>query len=198
MPAALVEDKAIFLHVPKTGGTWVSHAMRAAGLRLEPLSYATIRPGSPQAHPTFDDVFYYRPRFTFAFVRHPLDWWRSYWRYRMETGWRDRPLIDQLARSDDFDQFVANVIEHLPGLAGVHFSRFVGRPGNEIDFVGHQESLADDLVRALTLAGIRFDERAIHSVSPRRTAEYEMVAYTPDLASRLCAAEAEVIARFYR
>lgn len=32
-------------------------------------------------------------RFSFAFVRHPLNWYASFWSYRMLTGWdRMEPL----------------------------------------------------------------------------------------------------------
>ena len=85
--ANFLTTRSIYIHLPKTGGTWLQEAARAAGL-------STTAPppragGGPAAHyhAGLADV-YVDGHFSFAFVRHPLDWWRSYWGDRMRRGWQ--------------------------------------------------------------------------------------------------------------
>jgi hypothetical protein len=61
---------------------------------------------------------------------------------------------------------VQNALRLEPAWCSRMFEDYVGPPDDEIDFVGRFESLADDLVRALRLAGEVFDERAIRETPP--------------------------------
>src|SRR3954466_5057152 len=157
MPAALVGDRALFIHFPKTGGSWATHAMRGAGVELRPF---TVH------HPTLEGLPGYQDRFRFGFVRHPLTWWQSYWRYRMERGWDPGHVVDSQARAEQFEAFAANVVERVPGYLSEKYSEFLGPPEDEIEFIGRFEQLADDLVTALKLAGEPFDELLLRKRRP--------------------------------
>lgn len=193
----LITPRTRFLHVPKTGGVWVTAALERAGIPCERLA----RPSALMAaeHAALAQTADYADRFTFAFVRHPLPWWRSLWAHRMRTGWHPEHEIDSRARSQDFREFVSLVVERLPGHLNERFCRYVGPPDAEIDFVGRYESLADDLVRALQLAGEDFDEVRIRA-QPRLNAN-DYVAFParfdPELAERLAESERAIIDRFY-
>jgi hypothetical protein len=195
--SSLLTPRVRFLHVPKTGGTWVEGALRAAGVPTEPLA----RPddGIVAAHATLRVTDDYAERFTLAFVRHPLDWWRSFWGYRMRTGWVDGHEIDSRARSDDFNEFAELVAQRLPGHLTARFERYIGPPQQPISYIGRFESLVDDLVHALKLAGERFDEAALRAHQPANRNDYERhpAAFAPGVAVRLAAAEQALIERFY-
>jgi hypothetical protein len=151
-------------------------------------------------HVWLADVAARESLFTFAFVRDPLDWWRSFWAHRMREGWLfPDHEIDSRASSTDFTEFVGMVIERLPGFLGNFYERFVGPPERPIDFIGRFERLADDLVLALRRAGEPFDEQALRSCPPANVGEYATVdaGYRPDLARALQAAEQRTIERFY-
>lgn len=149
---AVIHPKFRFLHVPKTGGTWVNHVMqRHYGKRV------IVTRGAVQAHWNRWDC----PGiglFTFCFVRHPAEWYRSYWAYKQTKcaegmdAWYDWG-IDQFG-CDDFNRWVTDVLKHDPG----HYSRllgmYAGPPSDEIDFVGKYENLTADLNRAMELAGV--------------------------------------------
>ncbi len=200
MPA-FVTDHTLFLHVPKTGGTWVTSASLAAGVRATaPDAPHFAAAYSPDGHATLREVPEYADRFKVAFVRHPLDWWRSYWGHRMREGaWRSDVEIDRLAGHDDFGEFIGRVVERLPGYLSATYEQFVGTPGHEVDFIGRYERLADDLCSALTLAGERFDEGRLRAAPRVNINDYQRFPayYEPRLAHALSRSEACAIERFY-
>ena len=102
----LILPNACFLHVPKTGGSWVKKAIAAAGIECQDYRLA----GDP--HIGLQDC----PcpeKFKFAFVRHPVDLYRSYWQFKMTNGWDEKNPLDQSCQSDDFHQFTRDVLNIL-------------------------------------------------------------------------------------
>jgi len=169
---AIKTDKVIVYHIPKTGGTWVKKAMKAAGLRYRPTrNVSKSHPWNlKKAHATPDIVVprAREGRFAFTFVRRPAGWYRSYWCFRMRKGARrDEKFPADGLWSDSFDQFVSNVLDTFPGgFVTALYQSYVGESGQDLDFVGRQERLADDLVRALRMAGEDFNEDALRA-TPR-------------------------------
>jgi len=176
---AVRTQKSIVYHIPKCGGTWVKQAMKAAGLRYRPTR--NVRGSHPfnlkRAHATPDVVTWRarRMRFGITFVRRPAGWYRSYWAFRSRKGARrDEGFPADGLWSDDFDQFVSNILDAYPnGFVTTLYQYYVGEDCEKVDFVGRQEHLADDLVLALMLAGEDFDEEALRATpranrSPRR------------------------------
>jgi hypothetical protein len=187
-------DKLLFLHIPKNGGTWVSYAMEAAGIELE-------RERPDLWHPTLRHVDR-RGRFTFAFVREPLSWYASWWQWA--RGYENRHLWAFLS---DFplDRFVPLPFpDFLKGCMTwnpAYVSRallppFVGPPEDPIDFIGHYENLVDDLVRALEMVGQSFDEEALRAYAPLNTSGPQPDC-PPDVKARLTDGERETYERFY-
>jgi hypothetical protein len=152
--AVVVPGRFIYLHVPKTGGKWMKLVLDRnfpGAKRITSTTHGNT--WARYGHPDLLDVAN-RREFRFAFVRHPVDWWRSLWRHYARRGWNMKLELDRTLRDDDFDTFIAHALERLPGYASRMFSRFVGEPGSEIDFIGRQENLEADLRRALELAGV--------------------------------------------
>ena len=187
--AIVLVDHSVFLHVPKTGGKWVAQVLDRCGLvrrritrpnkhidaravlallrqrrRLPDLCRRLVgRPPAP------------RP-FVFCFVRHPVSWYESWFKYmsQPERNWRPwsrdpygrvwHPCaaLDGLG-SHDFNTFVRNVIRHRPGYV-TEMYRLYDQPG--VDFIGKQETLCDDLIAVLRRLGLDFDEKAIRGYRP--------------------------------
>jgi hypothetical protein len=189
---ALLLPKSRILHVPKTGGTWLRQAVLAAvpgaqEFRIGGSTHATLaQVPCPE-------------RFTIAFVRHPLTWWLSFWRFHMGPA---RPYvvdheICSTCWSDDFVAFLWNVVRRFPGECYRNALAFVGPPEREIEFIGRQENLVEDLIAALRQAGEEFDERLLRSVPPANVSDRGVTGrYTPELARAVLAAEAEHLQRF--
>lgn len=191
--ATVATTRLLFLHLPKTGGTWATSAMLAAGVPV-------LQPRSLPFHANLAQTIAYRDRFSFAFVRHPLEFWRSYWAFRLRDGWDLDNQIDAQAHSPDFNVFVSRLAEHQPGAASALYEQFVGRRPGDVDFVGRFERLVDDLVAALRLAGEPFDEAGLRAQPPLNVSDYGGLPvpwYRPDTAERLAASEHAAIERFY-
>jgi hypothetical protein len=187
----LILPQSCFLHVPKTGGSWVKKAIIASGISCTEL----ILDGNP--HPGLMDC----PdpnKFKFAFVRHPVNLYRSYWQFKMTNGWDPANRLDVECRSTSFHQFVRNVLDQFPGIYGENLVKFVGPPEDEIEFVGKYENLVEDLILALKYAGERFDEKAIRTLSPCNVSDKIRfpAEYTDLLEYEVRQAEIMVIRRF--
>ena len=168
---AIKTRNLVIYHIPKCGGTWVKVALENAGVRYRPVR--NVKGEHPFnlkiAHATPDVVVpsAKRGRMGVAFVREPVAWYTSYWSFRSRKGARrDEKFPADGLWSDDFDQFVNNVLDAFPsGFVTELYQYFVGAGLEKVDFVGKQESLVDDLVHALRVAGERFDEKGLRDTA---------------------------------
>lgn len=159
--ATIILKNAIFMHVPKTGGTWIARNIEKQNLALKVI----------RQHPDLNKV---RKRnkqeFVFGFVRDPLTWWQSYWGHRMRGGWRKNE-IDNKCKSNDFNEFITNVVQHPELSCYYRFEKFLGSVENEVDFIGKFENIKKDLIKALTLANVSFDKNLIYKMRPINVGE---------------------------
>ena len=170
--ALLLKNGAVFLHVPKTGGCFVQKVLRYLDLVGRPIG----------DHNSHDRVFWYDrfhhdgkvgrnlarralgwiPRispsgFRFCFVREPLSWYVSCWRFMESRNWKREgdetnpyhwnplEMLNGLG-SSDFNEFVFNVNRKRPGFVTELYGWYA-RPTTQ--FVGKQENLAVDLRKVL-------------------------------------------------
>ncbi len=218
--AVILKNGALFLHIPKTGGTWVTKVLRDLGLArcsighrhanlehiLAPgwqglgrrLEYLRKRP-SLRLHP--------RP-FTFCFVRHPLSWYESFYLYKSQPSlnweldgdehcfhrWHPNAVLNGLGPGREFNEFVTAVMDRYPGYVSALFSHYTFRP---VDFVGRQESLRDDLVKVLERLGCDFDPNEVR-VKERinRSEAADRPVWDPEVRARALRLEAAALERF--
>ncbi|MDE2342209.1 MAG: hypothetical protein KGL63_02255 [Betaproteobacteria bacterium] len=187
----VILKNSCFIHVPKTGGTWVRHALRES---CQDYEYYTLNNSS---HISLKDC----PcpgHFKFAFVRHPLGLYKSYWQFKMTYGWDDANPLDSACRSDSFREFILGVTSRFPGAYGNGLNDMIGPEGQSIEFVGRYENLLEDLVTALRRAGEVFDEGRLRAAAPVNVSDKVRfpASYTPDLVDRVLEAEGAVFRRF--
>ncbi|MCE0524086.1 MAG: sulfotransferase family protein [Methylacidiphilales bacterium] len=192
--AYLLNNGAVFLHVPKTGGTWIKHVLEEMNLVRAPLGHQ---------HSDWERSFWHdklhrdlkvvryifrravrSPRaqarinpdcFKFCFVREPILWYESYWRFMESQNWSWKTWGDERdpykwhpcamlngLDSPDFNEFMYNVNRKRPGFVTEMYGWYV-RPG--IGFVGKTESLWKDLIEVLSLMKLDVDVNKILSMS---------------------------------
>jgi hypothetical protein len=158
MPVVLKKANALFLHVPKTGGSFVFKALQELGIEIQ---HPTLKPGVSVAHALprhvegeFD--------FAFLFVREPMSWYRSWWRFQMGRehpwdafepwNWHPQRGIERYA-DDDFERWLRALLYGNPGHVSSLYERYVDDVTHGVGFVGRHERLADDLAAVLAHLG---------------------------------------------
>ncbi len=109
----------------------------------------------------------------FCFVRNPITWYESWFKYMSQPdrdwcNWGDEKSMDSWHPNStlnglgnpDFNQFMRNVINKRPGYVTKLFGRYT-KP--QVDFIGRQENLVDDLISILNYLNLDFDESLIRS-----------------------------------
>lgn len=141
---ASIKRKAIFLHIPKTGGTSVKVALGESEKRRHHFPWWVYQQGSPKRFEKF---------YKFAFVRNPIDRIISGYSYLKAGGNKisDFEVANHLDQYDNFDDFVQ--FELFKGKMIYHP---IFRPQTwylcdcfgriKVDYVGRYESFDSDFV----------------------------------------------------
>ena len=190
--ALLLKNGAVFLHVPKTGGTWIRQVLQELDLVEGPLGHGhndfERAYWHDKLHHNLQVVRYilrewvHSPRaqkkmkpgaFKFCFVREPLSWYESWWRFMMSLDWRrlgdendphkwhPNAMLHGLG-DPDFNQFMRNLNRKRPGYVTEMYGWYV-RPG--VNFVGKMENMQQDLLKAFSLMGLNIDEKRVLAVA---------------------------------
>ena len=196
-------DHSEFLHIPKTGGSWVYRVLEENNLIMQ-------KGIGGHVHATYDMVAFDRPprwslgrlkrivigkkgqgMFRFCFVRHPLEWYESWWKFMCSRGWNDwgdqsdpdgwhpNIVLNGLG-SNDFNQFIQNVIHARPGYVSELYFSYI-KPG--ISFVGKTENLVRDFLEVMALRGLPIDQESVKTMEPVNASKPppEPIEWDPDL-----------------
>lgn len=204
---ALILDKCVILHAPKTGGTWVREALDAAGVAYRLSGGDDSMPPSERlaasAHHDREDVRHVAPKLPrIAFVRHPASLLKSWWAHRTLHGWTytDAGRIDACGEEGiGFQAFIDRYLEDCPGEVSRMLDRYTGPEENPVMFVGRQERLRDDLLAFLTTLRVEFDASAVRSFpncNVATAAVEPQPEYRVDQLSRIMDVDARTIERW--
>lgn len=183
--AMQLKNGAIFLHIPKTGGNWVRSILERAGLvqseighkhcdidrvLFDPFLDKGVLNGLKRMLTVGKAAAADRP-FTFCFVRHPLRWYESWFKYMSQPNraWRDWPVrIGRYDRhpnaplnglgAEDFNVFIRNVLDKEPGFVTRMYASYTKRG---VAFVGRQETIREDLLEILGILGVEVDKSLV-------------------------------------
>ena len=213
--AILLKNGSIFLHVPKTGGDWVSLALDNAGLAETTCFHKhagyeraltndrtkwSNRRWGPLPKPVPDGTF------MFCFVRHPLSWLVSYWRYMLTVGcplwgrmnsrlsWHPNAVLNELWDAD-FTRFALNVVDKRPGYVSELYSLYA-HPGVA---VYRQEDLPFSLTQAVSDSGTAMTKdmrRAIEGTPRVNESKVARPLVTPEARMAIQETESHAIRRY--
>jgi len=170
MSTFLPEKGALFLHVPRTGGTWLKHALNLAEIPLNKWG-SVAEDYRPKKH-TF--LSHYRlellsqVKFVFSFVRHPIPYYVSVWRFTTRCVLMHKERMEQVFRGEDssalneavnrwkpdFFEWMEEMLEEEPGWVTRWFERYIGPEGGEHQhYIGRTETLEKDVFHVIRLLG---------------------------------------------
>ena len=162
---ALKAGNALFIHIPKTGGSWVRKYFEQTGMETKEIG------ANHTTSAELGDV----EELTFCFVRHPLTWYQSYWKYKQTMKTRTNPPIDQFVDLP-FAEFVTKVLAEHGDYLYWFYSMFI----KNAKYIGKQENLRADFETVLRLAELPIDRTLLggpdenKSIRPPASAKYSL------------------------
>jgi len=209
MPLELIQGNALLLEIPKTGGTFVRNVLTALDIKTREVTNTAAHKHALPRH--IPGLHTYTVRF--CFVRHPLEWYRSVWRFdvnyprkpdnhaRNLAAWQKYPWHPHtpLTRhiTDSFADTVRAWIKHEPAYCTRLFEQYVGMGHNDC-FVGTAEQLAEHLGDVLRRLGFDASQERIDAVPRANESPGPPLPEWPDdLWAEVLRLEAPIITRFY-
>lgn len=224
MSTYLPEKRTLFLHIPRTGGTWSKFVMQTIGVPVKKWHQVGpfYRPKKHTILPHYGVLCLSEVDRVVTFVRRPVEHLVSLWRfcfsmYKLKTEWyknitnRISPRLVEEAIwrwKPDFDEWLEEMLEEEPAWNTRWIERYVGPDGGEFcHYIGRQETLEADLEEVLGLLGYgdlwrrnyhkvgrELGDRRIHRISEKKA---PIVTVTDEQRRRVERAERAMLRRFY-
>ena len=207
---------ALFIHIPRTGGTWVENAIEEMG--IEWLRGRKMEAtGLPQKHQLVGhlDLGKRRVDRLFTFVRHPITYYESVWKFFKDAArreaqglrginyllkkWPWHPHRTAALNFDhDFNEWVLRMVEKEPLWYTRLIEQFVGPEGGEyVHAIGRTEHLVRDFRWIMCMCGFSEEVERIKTLGKVNAREEEF-GWDSALYNTVMELEDSVISRFYR
>lgn len=190
---ALILKKGIFYHIPKTGGVWVGTVLKYMNLVIDEYKkeLPSNKTGLTREHisPLHADKKEVGDKPSFAFIRNPIDWYKSIWKYEEQNkGWGETYGKYQ---SHEFNVFMKKIMDMSPGFLTKIYQEFDG-----VTYLGKQENLENDLVSILETLGEKVDYNTVGEIEPLNTSSLHCE-YGPKILKRLKKVEKWIFEKYY-
>ena len=241
--ALMLKCGAVFLHIPKTGGKWVEKVLFEQGLVRCQIGDRHLTADGFRSFPKLErgtrgrsltwmsrevlkrcylerwERRAFRDAFVFCFVRHPITWYESYFKYNWMLAQRagrqhwsrwghygtgDRrnfphpwAMLDG-TQAQTLSGFMRNVNRVRPGYVTEMYGWYTSWDyESQVSFIGKQERLTDDLITVLSQLNVNFDEDQIRN-TPKSNAskQYAETDWDPGLREETERMETVGIARY--
>ena len=178
---AIKIQNATFLHIPKTGGTWITSYFEETNIYYEELGRTHLHCG--ELKETKDLIF--------CFIRHPLTWYLSYWHCKnQQVVDRGGGYLDEIVDQPFYD-FIENILQTHPG----YLTGFYNGYTYCSHFVGKQEYLRKDLNNLLKYLRIPYNKSYLFE-KPKENVSIPTQKYTKELALAVMKSEKELVEKY--
>lgn len=181
-----------FIHIPKTGGTYLAQRESDRRPVLEPMRYlghcavADLSRSIPEDYPpqvgyrdkpVYDETELARQHFVFTTVRNPYDWLVSYWEHAggVPNRYTNTEHYDYEIAQRGFDFLVRAISERddvWPSRKLIHFAAFSYHGSLIVDWINRNESLDADVAALAEHLGATYRERPRQRVGSRAERDY--------------------------
>jgi hypothetical protein len=201
--------RVLQIQIPRTGGSAVADAFLLGQSGVKRKTECTWEPHKtppdwPSSVHRLRRHYEGEIAFSFSFVRHPLTWYESYFRYQTQNGWSSveenspdnlGPWVLDGCKSDKFSTFIDNCLTQLPGAYSQLVELYVGTIGVPlVDFIGKLETIAEDLAVLETKIGfLTLKYLNVTNDSDKRIP----CDWQADQQAALLQAESSILTRFY-
>lgn len=194
-----VEDKSLYVHYPKTGGTFVREILKryCKTDRIESDLYHS-------SHLTLDKIDLREFDFTFGTVRNPVEWYQSAWKFLndflkngkfREDEWN--PLVPmESCYHADFNRFIENCLEQHPAYYSESLKLYMGDNYDKLDFVLKTETLSFDICQLLDKLKVKYSPVTVLNC-PKFGQRVRPLSWDDSLKKEIISNEMEMIQRFY-
>jgi hypothetical protein len=212
MSVYLPDTKTLFLHIPRTGGTWTASALhkielpsrswggwlstKEQGHKL-PANHCLLNHFHPAELVTVEQVF--------AFVRHPVAYYASVWKWlnygRMRKQWLWHPFRNAAKLySPNINIWASRMMEAEPCWYTRLLEMYVGpEDGEHCFYIGRNESLVPDLISVLHHLGYKLTGsqlQTLRTLKPINNSNIK-VEWNNSVVEQVKHSERLVIERFY-
>jgi len=173
--ALVLKNNVLYLHIPKTGGNWLTKMVHDQGLvkgelghKHATFDYISPRPGALRSMTSSWRHISGSPT-VLCVVRNPLSWYESWFRYQISREWRDWGQEGNPGRwhvcaalnpckAPDFMTFMRSVNKQVPGFLTCFLGRYTHGANAT---VLRNETLAQDFVAFAERVDLPVDRDAL-------------------------------------
>lgn len=151
--AVIIDDRYCFIHVAKTGGTFVRACITKSG-----IPFRETGPEEIHDHFGINDLDTENDFIYFGFVREPVSWLSSRHKFAVQSNFKDKFGTFQNVKrhwmaevwSDNPRDFIQNTIDRRPSVVDEYFIRMlVDKSGRKSSIIFRYENLLSDIAKVL-------------------------------------------------
>ena len=224
--SCLIKNNAIFLHIPKTGGTFFRKIIEDLDLRVFDFGYEhadmerTIHSFKYYPANAFRSSFllrknidsYAKECFKFCFVRNPYSWYESYWRFMYGLHWNN---LNKYRPKNRFEIPVDNwnpinlllpyanddfniFLENVLNAEPAFLTKLYARytPQQHINYVGRLETMNYDASIIFTTLKIKFDKNIFEKTSRANESKTPKPIWSEELKNRVYDSELSIFKKY--